>query len=357
MLLANPSQKQAFYKVGYMSMNDLWHFLREFESTELVKQCIKDKYGYSISTAKSKEIASAFTQGREFFKTALEADLSVKPILLYYGILALSRGLILIMDKGARENSIASSHGIKLTNWNDVIKSYNFEDLVFSMSKGTFRELIEVTDNVTYLRANCSGVNWKVGFDMPDISATFSLKDISNCYPDISHTIKSWTGIEIPCAQMSSFVPKDSEYEIQLEHVNDESIVSLLFPKEFFQDISIDHNENSYLIKIPNSFGPNFTQKWVSAFGRIGDAYIIPPFVQGIKLNLISVMFSTSYALSMISRYHPSVWQNIIRGIEHDRILPFILNILDLLQGKYPQVILDYLQSPYKFETEKQNQS
>ena len=88
-------------------MNNVWHFLREFESKELVKRYIKNRYDYSINTSKAIEITSAFSQGREYFFNSNEADISVRPLLQYYGVVALSRGLILVLNKTARENNKA----------------------------------------------------------------------------------------------------------------------------------------------------------------------------------------------------------------------------------------------------------
>ena len=92
-------------------MKNIWYYLREFESTDLIISHIKNKYNYQLPKNKANEIASAFTQGREFFKSCQRSDLSVMPILQYYGIIALSRGLILILNKDARENNIKPSHG------------------------------------------------------------------------------------------------------------------------------------------------------------------------------------------------------------------------------------------------------
>ena len=87
-------------------MNDTWHFLREFESKDLVKRYIKKKYDFELNSTKAYEIVSAFKQGRGYFDSVKVANISVKPFLLYYGIVSLSRGLILILNKKARENNI-----------------------------------------------------------------------------------------------------------------------------------------------------------------------------------------------------------------------------------------------------------
>ena len=68
-------------------MNNIWHYLREFESKEIIKRFILKKYNYNISTEKAIEINSAFIQGREYFTSSQNADISVRPLLLYYGLM------------------------------------------------------------------------------------------------------------------------------------------------------------------------------------------------------------------------------------------------------------------------------
>ena len=41
-------------------MNNVWHFLREFESKELVKRYIRNRYDYSLNTSKAIEITSGY---------------------------------------------------------------------------------------------------------------------------------------------------------------------------------------------------------------------------------------------------------------------------------------------------------
>ena len=61
-------------------------------------------------------------------------------------------------------------------------------------------------------------------------------------------------------------------------------------------------------------------------------------------------MYSVSFILGTISRYYPSNWNNINKGINNDSVLPFALNYMDFIQEKFPQIIMDFIKSPYDFE-------
>ena len=78
--------------------NQDWHSISRFESHDLVKHWYKTTHGKEPSTAKISQINAFFIQGREYFRNAAVAEMSVKPLLLYYGVLSLSRGAILLRD-------------------------------------------------------------------------------------------------------------------------------------------------------------------------------------------------------------------------------------------------------------------
>jgi hypothetical protein len=220
-------------------MNDIWHFLKEFESKDIVKRFIAKKYNFDLSSCKALEINSAFIQGREYFSSSQKADISVRPLLQYYGVVALSRGLILILDKAARENNIKPSHGLKIKNWSDISKSGKIEDIILKSSKGTFNELIKVTNNKSYFRAGSSGINWQVNFDIPLAEVEFSFKEIAFCFPDLRKSVKAWLDIEVPSCIMNEFKIEGEKYRLKIQGKYDKELLDQIFPKTYFKDIEI----------------------------------------------------------------------------------------------------------------------
>lgn len=331
-------------------MNDIWHFLREFESKELVKRYIKNRYDFDLNTSKAFEITSAFAQGREYFFNSNNADISVRPLLQYYGVVALSRGLILILNKTARENNITPSHGLKIKNWNQVNKSGKIEEIQVKTSSGTFSELINVTNNKSYFRAGSSGINWHVNFDKPTDEFQVNLGEIAMSFPDLVLSTKSWLNKEIPSRNMNSFKNHDNMIEMKIQGKNESDIISKLFPDKVFKEIKVEEIGNECMIRFKSDSIPNFSQKWVSAFEVIGDPCINPPLNNNVFLNDIAKMYCVSFIFGSISRYYPSAWNNIHKGINNDSVLPFALNFMDFLNEKYPQIIMDFLKGPYDFE-------
>jgi hypothetical protein len=90
-------------------------------------------------------------QGREFFASARQAADLVRPLLLYYGVLALSRGLVLFLDTTkSREAALNSAHGCEAVDWQHdlAIGIRGLPNLKVRFRDGTFSELTRATGNV-----------------------------------------------------------------------------------------------------------------------------------------------------------------------------------------------------------------
>lgn len=326
-------------------MNNTWHFLREFESKDLLKRYFKTNYDYDIGSTKAEEILSAFKQGRSYFESAKSADVSVKPVLLYYGIVSLSRGVILILNKKANESNIAPSHGIKIVNWSNIVDKGNLEDIILKTSNGTFTELIKATSNKSYFRANSNLVNWEMEYGILDEDYKFSLKDLSYSFPDLLKSAESWLGTDITSRQLMSYESSDGKIIVGFKG---DKNVQELFPKSIFKNQIIEEDDYFSTITYENIIRPHFSQKWNNDHLSIGHPYIIPPFGKLVFLNDVSKMYAASFVFGTISRYYPKTWNNINSGIKNDRILPFAMNLMSLLEDKFPQIVLDILENSFK---------
>ena len=83
---------------------DVWEILSLFQSTDIVRRWFKERHNRSLNLERATEIAACFLQGDQYFKSSQHAADVVKPLLLYYGILSLSRGIILFLDPRKKRN-------------------------------------------------------------------------------------------------------------------------------------------------------------------------------------------------------------------------------------------------------------
>ena len=326
-------------------MNNTWHFLREFESKDLVKQYINKKYEYSLNTEKALEITSAFKQGRSYFESSKYADISVKPLLQYYGVVALSRGLILILNKTARENNMKPSHGLKICNWSTIVKTKKLENIKVKTSSGTFKELIEATKNISYFRGKSNYINWSSEFDIEMGDFELNLKELSYSFPDLKKSIESWLGKSIPSTLIESMNYENGITKIGIREIK---FVKEIFPENLYPNIKVKDDDYCKIVSYESNNWPNISQKWESSFKVNGDPYLQPPFSGNIFINDIGKMFATTFIFGTISRYYPTTWMNVTNGIENDRILPFATNYMDFIQEKFPNIILDFIDAPYE---------
>jgi hypothetical protein len=137
---------------------DSWSQLSLFESADVLNKLQHPVHGTGLKAEKAAEVASYFAHGREYFYAADNAGFLVRPLLQYYGVLSLSRGLILLLDKSLRAASLPKQHGLKPLDWKslfsadknkvlDLSDKNKFLNLSVEVTRSTFLRLLETTCN------------------------------------------------------------------------------------------------------------------------------------------------------------------------------------------------------------------
>jgi hypothetical protein len=128
---------------------DSWRRIEYLETPALLARVYKKKHGRDLKTAKAQEIVANLLQARRYFEAASTSDSSVKPLLLYYGVLAASRAAILYCNFSFRESSLSQSHGLSIVG--NMCKASQFWpfDMQSRANSGTFAELLRIGSEVT----------------------------------------------------------------------------------------------------------------------------------------------------------------------------------------------------------------
>jgi len=245
-------------------MKDIWNGLLEFETSDLVSRFFIKKFNREASARKIREITSNFIQGREYFTNANRSNFIVKPLLQYYGVVALSRGLILAYSPLLSESELKPSHGVDVKNWQKAFKDKDFGTLEISITNGTLLELIKATQNKSYHKANSSEINFCFNSETPKVGETFLFKKIIQCLPDLLDEYEIWSNDKFYCAVLKSFRSNDENegYTFTFEpQVSGETLISL-FPLEEFDNQKIIHNNSETVLTYSNSLFPYLSQKW-----------------------------------------------------------------------------------------------
>jgi YaaC-like protein len=331
-------------------MTNVWHELIQYESMDLVAEAYGKRHGRELSAGRTRDITSSFIQAREYYVNAAGAALSVRPLLQYYGVAALTRGLILLAGRKGVE-ALRASHGLDARDWNGTLARGldKIGDLEVTVGPGMFLELIDATGNKSYLKANSNRVNWHASFPDPSIGDKFSLADIAASLPDVMEEYQVWKGAVLLSAQVEKLTSKTGQYEIQFSNRTEKGTIAALLGA-LGEDLQISA-ATPLVATIPDTYHPYLSQ--FSAIGtpfEIGDVFIVPPIRDSLYLNTLALYFSASYILGMLVRYFPAPWIAIGRQQRGDRIFPMINRLVELIQMQFPQIVIEFLRSPYHFE-------
>src|SRR5438876_7142282 len=133
----------------------VWEGLTLYESLDMIHRSYQKKHGLEASTNKARQIVFNFTHGREYFRSAQQAQLYVKPLILYYGVLSLCRGLMLFLNHSALETGLEEGHGLNTIQWKEKLSSEGIKaipKLQVGAVNGTFCEFCDATLNTEIVK-------------------------------------------------------------------------------------------------------------------------------------------------------------------------------------------------------------
>ena len=332
-------------------MDKIWHKLYDYESRDLIERFIEKKYQRKASARQISEVSSNFIQSREFFRNAENSNLSVKPLLLYYGVNSLARGLVLLLNPHFSESSLKPSHGLDTINWRQSISENNLLNLTVEINNGGFYELLTSTSNKSYFKFHSTGISWKIDFPIPSLKTRLTLDDLIRIIPDLNLEYNKWRNENFETLKISKFNKTDTEYKFSVEKFKiNQTIISKTFDSKIFEKVKINETSQNFEIVIPIDYFPQLSQSNNEDMFGIGNVILCKTIDNDVYLNSISQLYCLSFYLGMLSRYFPSYWININKTDKGDSIYPLFLKSIDLLLKEYPTLIYEYLESPYDFE-------
>ncbi len=182
---------------SFIDSKAVWYALGDFETRDLTSRYYRAQHGRELSADRARQIASNFIQAREYFRSAAVADRVVRPLLQYYGVSVLSRGLVLFLNREKQEESLKSSHGLVGDEWQSTLSGglVKIGDLRVRLTKGIFHDLLVATNNVFPFRVESSATaNWRPRAWMPPLDTEFRFRDIASRIADVSEQYGAWTG-------------------------------------------------------------------------------------------------------------------------------------------------------------------
>ncbi len=336
---------------------DVWRQLSLFERAGLVRRFYRERHGRSLSAGKARDIVAHLLQGRDYFASARQAAEPVRPLLLYHGVLALSRAAILYLDRGhSGADTLSPQHGLGATDWMGHLAGRldRLADLGVGVQRGTFTELLRVTGNeeriATFVGPERVRMPWSIA-DTTAIPAghAISLKEVVGRVPELPpsyertfathapmhptaiHSLDSTTTIVLPETALGLPDEAHLRAELQLPH-----------------DVNIRIAEHHPLLGAVTHyhfglFHPSLAEMMTSLppvrNDRAGRIYPVAPLDFGgtrAAVSSLAVLYMIAYMMGMLVRYHPSVWLALTSRESGDLMLPLLQAAVAVVEERFP---------------------
>lgn len=333
----------------------IWEELSVFESQDFVRRWYKDRHGRELNAARRREITSCFSQGREYMSSATNAAMSVRPLLLYYGVLSLSRGVILLLDRTKTEASLKASHGLEVVDWRTTLADgiQNVLDLKIRATNGTFCELALASKN----RHSTGWWSWPklvVGTYTVELNCPRFIEDQTTITLDdlisrdhrflslyerttqrstkvhLSEIIAYENGIEVSLFDLGGVTPETiaTRFGVPsnvLIRSRSES-TRLPIPNYYFHLLAGDLNELKPVLPVSQYVGND-------------GMFVLEDFSNGDRFSELLRTFLTAYILGMLVRYFPTHWIALLRNENGDTAQPILMAAINAIERDYPELI------------------
>ena len=336
-----------------------WRSISLFESHDYVGRWYRKAHGGDVSATKIGQINACFAHGREYFRNAERADLSVKPLLLYYGVLSCSRGVILANNRNKKEESLKPRHGIETVDWQNTLSGgiKNVLDLRVRATDGTFVELVDVCWDLKTRHLFAGATNQIVsgGHRLGEVAfvsdgSTLTLGDViarllqtGLAYGDLTDrppmTFRGARAVSHPPGIHLAFplvgIPD------QLRDLADGQRVTIGSSNQVCPGLHQSDDAEDTLLFHDDSDGreasvdPLFP---VTHYRGEGETMVvIADFPNGDRLTEFIKLYLVAFSLGMLVRYHPSMWTALLRNEKGDFAQPLLVRAVEAVEEDFAE--------------------
>lgn len=294
-------------------VKDMWSRLGYFENEHNVREFLREdkKLDEEALLDTAKRLAFTMQTAREYYKSASRVSLLTQPLLIFYGMVALSK-VLFIATYG--KESPSKGHGLETPNQKDFEE--DFAKLSTRIQRdGTFPQ---------FHSCFCKDKFFNIRFTIKELLSTVcEIKvEYETVYHEKSQAIKAQKdrfGLRLVDTELKKY--GDLEKELS----------------NYFSFSTVQSFENSLLIWNPENIHKTRALS--------GEEYLVLPLKKNEKrlfLPEMSTHFLVMYLLGMVSRYYPKQWGEIIEGKTSGEIY-IIRKFLETTTRKFPNLILNRL--------------
>ncbi len=328
----------------------IWEYLKRYQSSQFVKRKLKGEItrNRNALNLKSMQIASLMVQSEKYYESARNAPLEIKPLILYYGMVGLSKCLILSGDNPytlsalAPDNRDHSTHGLKFgtRDQNDI----------------TIRDGKRISNEFCYVATSTNVVGLYnllrqcYSNTLIPNNTRFLVQDLLSLIPELYKEYNAY------------FKRKPSSWGVNahfgVNNIND-TIQLIVFEDWYYHTQRINRRErypncilrnfpelNTLYTSEPNSddhFRLNNNAISIDDYIYVSQLMTLESFalkrLSGFSISDIDVHFILMYILSNLVRYRQDKWSRLIRRLDNDEMF-LIESFIEISSVKYPYLIL-----------------
>lgn len=320
------------FSIFYSSMNAHKYLLQSYKQLD-----IED------SEKKSYENCYPFIyyldHGKNYYQLSLQAPISIKPILLFYGMVQLLKACLLTVDPGYPESSTVLAHGV--TTRKRKKRNYDFlKDEVKVQKNGLFSHMAV---KMFHVKHHLDGEKYTMEFllaRIPELHHLFQVSlekqqnyKIAGLHDNI---------LLIPSCILDDLHMTEDRFQSFLKQV-------LPFDYQIIENKSDHEKQQKYIeLQLNNFINPN--QCAPIQFDYFTNTLHIPnKKEQFLFFPEIMTHYLLLYNLSIICRYETEWWSELLHGFDN-LDYPFIDYFLTVTNKKIPFLISQYLHETQKFK-------
>ncbi len=334
-----------------------WRRSLRFESAELVKRLYRTLHNRDLNTTRSRQIVAAYWQGKEYYRNALQADMSVRPLLLFYGVSSFARMLSLLLKRTDGEETLTRGHGLQCLGWSnlltaDVARSLRrVGQLEVNSCGGLFTDLVRATENRSCLHIASSAVDWSISQTIT-LSIQLAFNDILQRIPDARPEYELWKE-EPPLSLFVHALTATHVSGLTMRTTNQSNFHSIVNAASPYMHVTTTDGQRTWTVDSNNvdTFFDDFLflNAFVDkGFGPIPNLCVCPALPNRTVLAQIPMTFLLSYFLGMLCRYYPSHWMALVRGTVGDEIWPLMQACIRYIEEAYMQLVMEFIQTRMK---------
>ncbi|RSK25443.1 hypothetical protein EJF36_00070 [Bacillus sp. HMF5848] len=315
-----------------ISLDRLWKTYTSFHSTSITQQLLNKLYtsnNIHDGSRKSYDNSYAFIyylkHGQSYYETAIHAPLSIKPMLLFYGMVQLLKACLLTVDPTYPESTSVLAHGVSTRKRKK--QGYEFlDDEVKIQKNGLFTHFSEKMFHVKHLEGEKFSMDLLLR-QIPEINHLFSLSNRQTALVRIG-SFKDLT-FNFPQQLLDTYHMTQSRFE---SFINKEVPFTLKPINNKNLSFTIDSPQNVHMY----ACFPMCIHLYEQAFyWPIHREHLLP-------ISEIMAHYLILYNLSMICRYETEWWNEALHTHSNSDY-PFIYQFLSITVEKIPFLILHYL--------------